>query len=99
MPTRNRFILGFAAGAAIGTAAALLAAPKTGKETRHIVTQGAGRFAAPLAGQHWPASSVKRQADTGVPFGGRSTKRKATGAGSNWPKGNWKWRVNRSSGT
>ena len=46
MTTRNRFILGFAAGAAIGTAAALLAAPKTGKETRHIVTQGAGRFAA-----------------------------------------------------
>jgi len=51
MTTRNRFILGFAAGAAIGTAAALLAAPKTGKETRHIVTQGAGRFAAPLAAQ------------------------------------------------
>ena len=51
MTTRNRFILGFAAGAVIGTAAALLVAPKTGKETRHIVANGAGRFARPFAGQ------------------------------------------------
>ena len=54
MTTRNRFILGFAAGAAIGAAAALLATPKTGKETRHIVTNGAGQFGQ-KAGHYWGA--------------------------------------------
>ena len=52
MTTRNRFILGFAAGAVIGTAAALLVAPKTGKETRHIVANGAGQ-AGRKAGHYW----------------------------------------------
>ena len=52
MTTRNRFIMGFAAGAVIGTAAALFVAPKTGKETRHIVTNGAGRFGQ-KAGRYW----------------------------------------------
>ena len=37
MTTRNRLILGFAAGAVIGAAAALLVAPKTGKETSVFV--------------------------------------------------------------
>ena len=56
MTTRNRFILGFAAGAMIGTAAALLITPKTGKETRHIVTNRAGQFAGQFrqkAGHYW----------------------------------------------
>ena len=56
MTTRNRFILGFAAGAVLGTAAALLVAPKTGKETRHIVTNGAGQVAGQFgrkAGHYW----------------------------------------------
>ena len=44
MTTRNRFIMGFAAGAAIGTAAALLVAPKSGKETRQVVAEGAGKL-------------------------------------------------------
>ncbi len=52
MTIRNRFILGFAAGAAIGAAAALLITPKTGKETRHIVTDGAGQVRR-KAGYYW----------------------------------------------
>lgn len=52
MTTRSRFIAGFAAGAVIGTAAALLVAPKTGKETRHIVANGTGQFGR-KAGHYW----------------------------------------------
>ena len=51
MTTRNKIILGITAGALFGSVAALLVAPKTGKETRQIVTSGAGRFASQVASQ------------------------------------------------
>ena len=44
MTTRSRFIMGLAAGAAIGTVAGLFLAPKTGKETRETVATGANRY-------------------------------------------------------
>ena len=44
MTTRSRFILGLAAGAAMGTAAGLLLAPKPGKESRQTVATGASRY-------------------------------------------------------
>ena len=43
MTTRSKFLWGLAAGAAIGTAAGVLLAPKTGIESRKAVTTGAGR--------------------------------------------------------
>lgn len=44
MTTNHRFLAGLAAGAVLGAAAGLLLAPKTGKETRHVVATGAGEL-------------------------------------------------------
>ena len=74
MTTRNRFILGFAAGAVIGGAAALLVAPKTGKETRHIVTNGAGQFSQ-KAGHYWGSLRQKISKAEGTGSGQHSADR------------------------
>ncbi len=42
MVSRNKFVTGLIAGAAVGTAAGLLFAPKPGKETREVVSARAG---------------------------------------------------------
>ena len=42
MVSRNKFVTGLIAGAAVGAAAGLLLAPKPGKETRHVVSARAG---------------------------------------------------------
>ena len=42
MVSRNKFVTGLIAGAAVGAAAGLLFAPKPGKETRHVVSARAG---------------------------------------------------------
>ncbi len=38
MTTRSKFVTGLIAGALVGAAAGLLMAPKTGKETRQVVS-------------------------------------------------------------
>ena len=42
MVSRNKFVTGLIAGAAVGAAAGLLFAPKPGKETRQVVSARAG---------------------------------------------------------
>ena len=39
----NTFVKGIVAGALIGGIAALMMAPKTGKESRHMLASGAGQ--------------------------------------------------------
>ena len=44
MERMNRFVSGLIAGAAVGSVAALLLAPKPGKDTRHMVATQAGEL-------------------------------------------------------
>jgi gas vesicle protein len=44
MKKRDMFIVGLIAGAVVGAVAALLLAPKTGKETRRILANGMGNL-------------------------------------------------------
>jgi len=44
MKKRDMFIVGLISGAVLGAVAALLLAPKTGKETRRIVANGMGNL-------------------------------------------------------
>ena len=48
----NTFVKGIVAGALIGGVAALILAPKTGKESRHLLASGAGQ-ARHKAGKAW----------------------------------------------
>jgi len=41
MANRDKFVTGLIAGAIIGAVAGLLLAPKTGKETRHVIADRA----------------------------------------------------------
>lgn len=44
MKKRDMFIVGLISGAVLGAVAALLLAPKTGKETRRILANGVGNL-------------------------------------------------------
>ena len=44
MKKRDMFIIGLVSGAVLGAVAALLLAPKTGKETRRILANGVGNL-------------------------------------------------------
>lgn len=44
MKKRDMFIIGLVSGAVMGVVAALLLAPKTGKETRRILANGVGNL-------------------------------------------------------
>jgi len=44
MATSNKFLTGIIAGAVIGAVAALLLAPKSGKETRKLINEQAGQL-------------------------------------------------------
>ena len=64
MASRNKFVTGLIAGAAVGTAAGLLFAPRPGKETRQVVSartgdlrQKAGNYVGTMRQRMWKGGS------------------------------------------
>lgn len=60
----GKFVVGMVSGALVGTALALLVAPKTGKETRKAVRSKAGQVAISIrqrCGRHRAGDAVEAQ--------------------------------------
>ena len=60
----GKFVVGMVSGALVGTAVALLVAPKTGKETRKVIRGKAGHVASSIGqrcGRHIGADAVEGQ--------------------------------------
>ena len=60
----GKFVVAMVSGALVGTAIALLAAPKAGKETRQVIRSKAGRVATTLrqrCGKHRGVDAVQPQ--------------------------------------
>ncbi len=58
----GKFVVGMVSGALVGTAVALLVAPKTGKETRKVIRSKAGHVATSIrerCGRHRGADVVE----------------------------------------
>ena len=60
----GKFVAGMVSGALVGTALALLVAPKTGKETRNVIRNKAGHAATSIrqrCSRHSEADAVEDQ--------------------------------------
>ncbi len=60
----GKFVVGMVSGALVGTAVALLVAPKTGKETRKVIRSKTGHVAISIrqrCGRHSGANALEDQ--------------------------------------